>query len=273
MAPGIDLVVTDLDGTLWDHNVELHPTTRSALDTLAREGVPVLAATGRRKASALRGFDRAAVSFPAVTVNGAFGFLPATGENTEVEFHRHPFEVEFGLGILEIYRRFGHVPVAYNLDGTTHLSPNATTSAKHIASFGDDAVHAEPEEAMNLGAVVGLSLIGLDDRETLRELGAALQALDVPTDPYTEAIYGGWSISAQPPGVNKWLGVQRYCEFAGLNNPRVLALGDGSNDVELLSGADVSLGIDGGESVALAVADVVVPPPEGGGWAKVLDYL
>lgn len=273
MAPDIDLVVTDLDGTLWDHNVELHPTTRTALDTLSREGVPVLAATGRRKASALRGFDKAAVSFPAVTVNGAFGFVPATSETAEIEFHRHPFEVDFGLRILEIYRQFGHVPVAYNLDGTTHLSPNATTSAKHVASFGDDAIEAEPEDAVNLGEVVGFGLIGLDDQDALIELGAALRALDVPTDPYTEPIYGGWSISAQPPGVNKWLGVQRYCAFAELNNPRVLALGDGSNDVELLAGADISLGIEGGESVALVMADEVVPPPEAGGWAKVLDYL
>jgi len=103
--------------------------------------------------------------------------------------------------------------------------------------------------------------------------GDALRGLGLETDPYGELIYGGWSITTQPPGVSKWLGVERYCEFVELEQPRILALGDGGNDVELLRGADVSLGIDGGDPVALSASDRIIPRPEQGGWAAVLDYL
>ena len=271
--PAIDLVVTDLDGTLWDHSVTVHEDAHAALATLARAGVPVLAATGRRKESALRGFAQAGLSFPAITVNGAYGFVPETSDSPEREFHRHPFDVDVALQALAIYRRFGHVPVAYNVDGTAHLSADATTSPKHAETLAGEAIHAEPEDAARLGVVVGFGLIGLDESAGLAELGDALRGLGLETDPYGELIYGGWSITTQPPGVSKWLGVERYCEFVELEQPRILALGDGGNDVELLRGADVSLGIDGGDPVALSASDRIIPRPEQGGWAAVLDYL
>lgn len=270
---GIDLVVTDLDGTLWDHNVEVHASARSALDVLANAGVPVVAATGRRKVSTLRGFETAGLTFPAITVNGAYGFIPSVEDAGEREFHRHPFDVETGLAVLEIYRSFGQVPVAYNIDGTAHLSPHSTTSQRHAKTFGADAIRANPEEAVRLGEVVGFGVIGVETAGGLGELGAALEAVGVQTDPYQERTYGGWSMTAQPPGVTKWLGVERYCEFAGLDRPTVLALGDGNNDVELLEGADISLGIEGGDPDALAHADRIIAPPEEGGWQAVLDYL
>ena len=269
----IDLVVTDLDGTLWDHNVEVHPSSREALATLAEAGIPVLAATGRRKVSTLRGFERSGLTFPSVTVNGAFGFVPATTNVAEHEFHRAPFDVDTAMAVLDTCRSCGHIPVAYNIDGTAHVSADTTTSQRHLESFTSDAIFAPPEEAARLGEIVGFAVVGVDDEAGLEEVGAALRSMGVATDPYRESIYGGWSMSAQPPGVSKWLGVQGYCEFVGLENPRVLALGDGGNDVELLQGADISLGIDGGDSEALAAADRIIAPPEAGGWATVLEYL
>lgn len=222
----IDLVVTDLDGTLWDRDLEVHPRTRAALDTLAAEGIAVLAATGRRKLSTLRGFAESGLTFPAVTVNGAFGFVPKSEPQEEREFHRSPFDVEAGLKVLDIYRTFGHVPVAYNVDGTAHLSPRSTTGQQHVESFGDDATHADPEDAMRLGEVVGLSLVGHESNAGLDALGSALLELGVETDPYRESIYGGWSLSAQPPGVTKWVGVESYCDYVDLRQPRILALGE-----------------------------------------------
>jgi hydroxymethylpyrimidine pyrophosphatase-like HAD family hydrolase len=47
----IELVVTDLDGTLWDTAEQLHPRTASAIADLSRRGVHLLVATGRRVTS------------------------------------------------------------------------------------------------------------------------------------------------------------------------------------------------------------------------------
>ncbi|NNE72523.1 MAG: HAD family phosphatase [Acidimicrobiales bacterium] len=270
----IDLIVTDLDGTLWDHNTDVHPQNRAALDTVVAAGIPVVAATGRRKVSALRGFAHADLDLPAIVINGAYGFVPGPTAAHETEFHRHPFEVELALVVLEIYADHGHVPLAHNIDGSTHVSERATTGPRHRSTFSAaDAVRAEPHDAARDGTVLGFSVIGVAESEGLPELGAALLDAGVNVDRYRDPLYGGWSVMVQAPGVSKWLGVQRYCEFVGLVEPTVLAIGDGGNDVELLEGADVSLGIEGGDDQALEVADHVIPPPTQGGWAAVLDYL
>ena len=52
----------------------------------------------------------------------------------------------------------------------------------------------------------------------------------------------------------------------------MLAIGDGPNDVELLTHAAVAVVPESAFPDALAVADHLVPPPDGG-WAKILDLV
>ena len=44
-----------------------------------------------------------------------------------------------------------------------------------------------------------------------------------------------------PNGLSKWNGVLAYCELAGIDPNRVLAIGDGANDREILTNASVAL--------------------------------
>ncbi len=62
----IDLVVTDLDGTLWRTEREVHPRVRAAWAELNRRGVPILAASGRRVASMRSSLGRYGWRPPAV---------------------------------------------------------------------------------------------------------------------------------------------------------------------------------------------------------------
>ena len=66
MTEPISLVVTDLHGTLWDRDGRVHDLTRAALHELDRRGLPVLAATARRPASARRVMQMNGLTLPAV---------------------------------------------------------------------------------------------------------------------------------------------------------------------------------------------------------------
>ncbi|HJR26705.1 MAG TPA: HAD hydrolase family protein, partial [Acidimicrobiales bacterium] len=64
--PPVELVVTDLDGTLWHTDDHVHPEVVAALAELAGRGVPVLVATGRRVTSTRRPLARIGLAPPAV---------------------------------------------------------------------------------------------------------------------------------------------------------------------------------------------------------------
>jgi hydroxymethylpyrimidine pyrophosphatase-like HAD family hydrolase len=67
--------------------------------------------------------------------------------------------------------------------------------------------------------------------------------------------------------------VLAYCATRGIDPGRVLAVGDGANDLELLEGAAVACAVATATPAVLARADHVVGPPATGGWADVLDLV
>jgi hydroxymethylpyrimidine pyrophosphatase-like HAD family hydrolase len=86
-------------------------------------------------------------------------------------------------------------------------------------------------------------------------------------------MYGAHSCTATPFGLSKWTGVELFCARAGLDPARVLAIGDGPNDLELLAGAAIAVVPADGHDVALQIADHVVGSPRDGGWAEILDLV
>ena len=88
-----------------------------------------------------------------------------------------------------------------------------------------------------------------------------------------DLIYGGHTIQVRPPRVSKWSGVLAFCAEQGLDPGRILAVGDGANDLELLEGAAVACAVATAGPAVLARADHLIGPPDRGGWAAVLDMV
>src|SRR5207247_1492678 len=88
-----------------------------------------------------------------------------------------------------------------------------------------------------------------------------------------DLLYGGCTLQIRPPGVSKWSGVLAFCADRGLDPRRVLAVGAGANDVELLGRAAVPCAVATAAPAALERARHVLDPPATGGWAAVLDLV
>lgn len=264
MSAPATVVVTDLDGTLWADDLVVRPRTRVAVAELLAAGVPVLAATARRPRGARGLLRENGLELPIVGLNGALGrHVDGT------PFHDAVFERDAGLAAFAAFARHGFMPCVYvtERDVDVVLAPEPSTNPGHVEYLKPvSRVDPDLEGVVRDEPVYGFSLLGLPPKE-LEPVVADLEAAGVGFDFAPEPQWAGWSINAMPPGVSKWSGIESFCAAIGVPADAVLAVGDGSNDVEMLERAARPFVVAGSRSAALMPELPVIEPPERDGWA------
>ena len=265
----IDLVVTDLDGTLWDAGERIHERTLGALRELERRGQPVMAATGRRPRSAAAGLAREGLALPAVLLDGAVGHDLATGER----FHRAPFTRENAAEVLAAFEAAGMSPCLYvdRDEADVVVGEAPSTRPEHLEHIGPWLAREDLWAVVEREDVLAIGVVGHAE-EPLHVVHRAL-AGRAEAAVVRDLYFGDATLVVRPLGISKWQGVEAYCRRHGLDSSRVLALGDAQNDLELLTAAKIACVVSDGCAEALALADHVIGPAAAGGWCTVLDLV
>lgn len=264
------LVVTDLDGTVWDNSLRCHGDTIAAIHTLIeRDDVELLVATGRRRNSARRAFEINDMVLPAVLLNGAIGYDFAQNHI----FHQATFTSQ-ELG--EVLNRLAESQlgaVSYLTDTRAMVCEGVTTSIKHLDSLGDDLTWTTTNDLASRDDVLGMSMLGIEQSEAEPAMYALSDLAGVEVAAYADHLYPPYSVMLAPQGITKEVGIRAYLRYVDLVPERIIAVGDGGNDLEMLAMADVALAVENSEPRAVAAADHLIAPPSVGGWATVLDYI
>lgn len=266
----ITLVVTDLDGTLWHTDDAVHPRTVAALDALDAAGIPLLVATGRRTTSTRTALARIGVAPPAIVLNGALGLDLADGRR----WHRAPFAAGDAVEILSGFRAAGLEPCVYvdHPEVETYLGAQPSTNPEHQARLAPQSAEADLLAVCRDVPVLAFGIIGVPHGH----LAPAAQRLERSGEVHLDRSLehpGMASLTVAPRRQSKWDGVLAFCRRQGIDPDRLVAIGDGPNDVELLANAAISLVPEPAHPAAMAHADRVIGSPVDGGWAQVLDLL
>jgi hydroxymethylpyrimidine pyrophosphatase-like HAD family hydrolase len=267
----IRLVATDLDGTFWDSGLVPPPSHVAAVDELSRAGVTVLAATSRRPRVVARQLGAVGLALPAVLIDGALGVDFRTG----ARFHQACFAAEAALATLATFRVHGLDPCLYveHPEIDIVVSETPSTCAAHLAYLGALAATADLQVTAATSAVYAFSVLGLGHerlRPVVEGLGPAGRSGAVL---YREPDYGQFGLNVSPPGVSKWTGVDAYCRRHGIAPEEVLAVGDGLNDVAMLTRAGTAVAVRGGAPEAVARCAHLIDPPAAHGWARIVDLV
>ncbi len=268
-SPTIELVVTDLDGTFWYGHEEVHPTSVPAWRAIEALGIEVMVATGRRVASTRDPLARHGLTPAACAMNGSLLVDLATTRRV----YTHAHEPDAAQHVLDGFAARDLRPCVYvdhdDFDVVYDGAPS--THPRHFASLGATAREVGMSAVVGHIPVLMFGIVGHPEAPLHDVADAIGDAAEVHISGPDQ--WGGYTITATPIGLSKWDAVTRWCRESGRDPQRVLAVGDGPNDLELLDGAAIAVVPSTGCGEALQRADHVVAPPSDGGWAEILDLV
>ena len=259
------LIVSDIDFTFVGPDKAMLPRNLKAVEDAKKAGIPFAIATGRY----WKGFKSFAnalnLDFPQIADNGATIFDPVK-ERAVVS---HPI----GAKTIELFRE------SFKSDG---LIPVIGTSYDYYCSEMDDEtfeilkLHNEfaikrPESELRalFDECVKISAYVTDEKVPL--LRAAVDRAVTAARAHGYSFKGVFTeagiYTANAAEVSKFLGVKDLCKLIGCTPEDVLAVGDGDNDAEMLSGCGIGCAVANGTDAAKEAASMVVAACDKEGFA------
>ncbi|MDN5570316.1 MAG: Cof-type HAD-IIB family hydrolase [Propionibacteriaceae bacterium] len=237
------LVALDVDGTLVGDANLVSDAARAIVSRVVDAGVPVILATGRGWAAAQTVIDQLPIQHAEhVCSNGA------------VTVRYPPVEV---VDVLTFDPR----PVVERIRAEI---PDALVAVETVGR-GYQASAPFPDGEL-LGAIEIVSIDAMMSRPAtrvvIRDPAASEQEfVELAHRLHLEGVsyavgYTAW-LDIAPHGIDKAHGLARVCARAGVAAEDVLAVGDGRNDIEMLTWAGRGVAMTGAPPEVLAVADAV----------------
>ncbi|MGO4956862.1 HAD family hydrolase [Luteococcus sp. Sow4_B9] len=224
------MVALDIDGTVVDLEGNLPATVRDAVQKVLRKDIPVVLATGRSWQDTEPIFDALGLPpGPAVTSNGAVVVdYPPFRLRKQVTFAPGP-------AINKVMAHSPHLLVAVE-------DPRGGYRLNKPFPDGDLTGEMRIQSVEELCSEPVTRVIIRDPNASSEDFKKLAKSLGMRGVSY----FIGWSawLDIAPVGVNKAHGLKEVCAELGVKRKRVLAIGDGRNDVHMLkwAGRGVAMG-------------------------------
>ncbi len=268
----VDALITDLDGTFWSPSMGVHEESHRVVDSLDEAGITFVIATGRRAQSALNGLRPAGYApRPGILMNGAVVRERLDGESFLVQ----DIETAIAEHVLRVFRGAGVEPVAYVDDPETDMiyGPDSDASSAYLANTVGYRLVDSFDEHLAASTVIGFGAFGFD-YDLLQPIADEINSLKIATAVIGRSLYeGGHGIMVQGPAIDKQTGITAWCERSGTSLDRLAVVGDGNNDIEMLSAARIAIVPSNAAPEIRELADEIIAPNEDGGWEAIPEIL
>ncbi len=258
------LIALDLDGTILNSESRLTERTKSALQRAMGQGLHVLIATGRMYSSALAVIREIGTSSPCVFYNGAVIIDPVTDE----VFYEKGLGRDLTAEVVDFYRRQGWYIQIYS-DDMLYVLDNEDPRCKFYESIAKIDAVPLGEGFWNF-RVNAIKLLGIAHEEEIfkKMLGDTKNHFGKRL--YTTTSWGSF-VEMVHPDVNKALGLEMAAKRLGITRKEILAIGDASNDKEMISWAGLGVAMGNAPDEVKAEADEIAPDNDHDGAAVTVE--
>ena len=257
------LLASDYDGTLYDSHGTITEKVKHAIRYFMENGGFFTVSTGRSK-QGFHAYSADYINAPVLLANGAMAYDYAAGETVFSDgVYRRDLSV-----FAAIARRFPELCIEFYTDDfrSFAIRPDERTR-RHFAV--QDIAWTELSDLSELPFPVVKIMIGagpqtfaVQDFLRENELGGVRF---IPCE--------GDFVELHSVTAGKGSGLLRLADSLGVPRQNAFAVGDGSNDVDMLRAAAIGFVPANGEPLALAAADRVVRSNDEGAVAHVIELL
>ena len=270
----IRLIAFDLDGTLLNSDKVLTPRNKAALERAAEKGILIVPTTGRL----FKGMPAEIRQFPflryAITINGAAVFDTETGDN----IYRAEIPLESALEIMTYLDQF---PIVYDCykDNTGWMTQSMWDQAEVFApnAYYVHSIRTNRKPVPELkeflrqqgGSVQKIQLFSTDPElrtALLRELPGRFAHLAVSSSVSR-------NVEINHEDANKGSALMALASRLGLDRSRVIAFGDGLNDISMIREAGIGVAMQNAVEEVKAAADLITGSCEESGVAMVIEQI
>lgn len=262
MKTPIQLIAIDLDGTLLNSQLTITPRTARAIRRAMEAGIPATIATGRPYLTSARYVRELGLTAPGVFLQG----LAIHNADGSIR-HEQVMEPETARRILAYAQEHRRTALAYNSGSIYARERNAMT----------DTLFRYNEPVPEIVA----ALSDLPDRVPVSKVVFLLDPSEIPAlrADLSQIVNGTASLFTSqahmleciPPGTSKGAGLARLLQDEGIDPARVLAIGDGENDIEMLQLAGISVAMGNAKDHIKAAAQHVTATNDEDGVAEAVE--
>lgn len=279
-----DLLVLDLDGTLLGPGGNVSMANMDAIDHVRAQGVTLLVATGRCLNETRHLLEEIKYEGPMIGACGAVLSNCTDGRTLRREtlapdlVHQvvsHLGEAGHTSLVLKDHHEAGY---DYLLVGGSGLHPvsewwmnSMNISCRWVDRIEDDP---HPDDTIRVSGIdnpVRLDRAGGKIKEELGHCTKLLQWSAVTSSHATGSDVHILEVFAH--GVDKWPMIEAFCNLHGLDSSRVIAIGDGLNDIGMLSRATLGIAMANANEHVRSAADELTGHHDEDGVATAIERI
>ena len=262
------LLVIDVDGTLVGRDGSISAEDKQALANARQSGIQVSLSTGRAVQACLRIIDRLSLDSYHIFFDGALVSNPNSGDEVYVQ--------PLGKEVMRQAIEFAHQnDICLELCSTTHYFIERETWATKIHSqfFDLEPTVVDFTTLWNRERIIKGGIMTSSPEEVDRGRSFYLR--------FKDSLHFSWArtpaypdidfINIVAPNVSKGKALEVLASHLGVPMSEVAAIGDGGNDIPLLSTAGLALAMEDAPDEVKAVADHVTLDVDHSGLAAAIN--
>lgn len=241
-------MAVDMDGTLLNDQKKITEKNRQAIEKARKDGLLFTLCTGRPIQSALPYAKQLKLTDPLILYNGAMLYHPATGK---VLYHQ-PLKASDALDILRLgekYRTTLCIWAGGQLYGNV-INDRILQYKKNAGT--EPLLLADPQKLLQQGIT---KILWYDDAEKIQNIQSELA--DFPFSSVTFCTSSPEYLEFFNSQASKGAALQQLGELYGISLKETIAVGDGFNDLSMLTQASLGAAMKNAPEQVKAMADYI----------------